>query len=262
MWSKDNFFCISTPVLPNTLLSKGINSMAKDSKEKDVCHPLACRLQRCLDKNNFDDQKCLKEIDAIKDCCRSHWRDSFTCCEGFLKDLGIDPNSKWNKSCLNVSKTWPETVDKNLTWDSFEKCHLTGRSHCSLHQLVLSLQIWTRLLELNILDIEPPSSRNVWNKVGYSRAMSRLRLMVNSFKRKTSSRLKRVSSAVCDSLHLHLITNTWSRMKYSFKSLLYNDHLDVSYSCDTLMEPMFWFVDNFTSTLGPVRLRFKTQQIN
>lgn len=51
-------------------------------------------------------------------------------------------------------------------------------------------------------------------------------------------------------------------MKYSFKSLFYNDHLDVSYSCDTLMEPMFWFVDNFTSALGPVRLLFKTQKQN
>lgn len=37
-----------------------------------------------------------------------------------------------------------------------------------------------------------------------------------------------------------------------FGSLFYNSHLDTGYVADTLMEPMFWFVDHFTLSLGPV----------
>ncbi|XP_018343913.1 PREDICTED: probable palmitoyltransferase ZDHHC16 isoform X1 [Trachymyrmex septentrionalis] len=44
----------------------------------------------------------------------------------------------------------------------------------------------------------------------------------------------------------------WWRLQISIKSLFYNDFLSWSYVCDILMEPMFWFVENFTSFLGPV----------
>lgn len=43
----------------------------------------------------------------------------------------------------------------------------------------------------------------------------------------------------------------WWRLQIIFKSLFYNDFLNWSYACDILMEPMFWFVENFTSFLGP-----------
>lgn len=43
----------------------------------------------------------------------------------------------------------------------------------------------------------------------------------------------------------------WRRLQIVFKSLFYNDFLNWSYACDILMEPMFWFVENFTSFLGP-----------
>ena len=36
------------------------------------------------------------------------------------------------------------------------------------------------------------------------------------------------------------------------KSLLYNHHLDWAYALDTALEPLFWFVDHFTSALGPI----------
>lgn len=35
------------------------------------------------------------------------------------------------------------------------------------------------------------------------------------------------------------------------KSLTFNVHVNQSYTSDVLLEPIFWFVDNFTSLLGP-----------
>lgn len=50
----------------------------------------------------------------------------------------------------------------------------------------------------------------------------------------------------------------WLKVKYYLKymkiilySLFYNKHLDTSYAADVLMEPIIWFVDNFTKYLGP-----------
>uniref|UniRef100_A0A7G3AM91 Palmitoyltransferase n=1 Tax=Lutzomyia longipalpis TaxID=7200 RepID=A0A7G3AM91_LUTLO len=46
------------------------------------------------------------------------------------------------------------------------------------------------------------------------------------------------------------------RFKYDYtllciQSLMYNHHLNGSYVSDICMEPIFWFVDNFTHLLGP-----------
>uniref|UniRef100_A0A1A9X411 Palmitoyltransferase n=1 Tax=Glossina brevipalpis TaxID=37001 RepID=A0A1A9X411_9MUSC len=43
----------------------------------------------------------------------------------------------------------------------------------------------------------------------------------------------------------------WSYMKLCFRSLTYNEHLDASYASDVLMEPIYWFVDNYAHVLGP-----------
>lgn len=40
-------------------------------------------------------------------------------------------------------------------------------------------------------------------------------------------------------------------IKLTICSLFYNDFADIYYVGDTLMEPMFWFVDHFTKVLGP-----------
>ncbi|KAK2585866.1 hypothetical protein KPH14_010460 [Odynerus spinipes] len=48
------------------------------------------------------------------------------------------------------------------------------------------------------------------------------------------------------------INKKWWRLQITLKSLFYNDFLDWSYVCDILMEPIFWFVENFTACLGPV----------
>ncbi|CAH1647753.1 unnamed protein product [Spodoptera littoralis] len=37
-----------------------------------------------------------------------------------------------------------------------------------------------------------------------------------------------------------------------FRSLTYNEHMNQSYAIDFLLEPVFWFVDNFAQYLGKV----------
>ncbi|XP_034948583.1 palmitoyltransferase ZDHHC16 [Chelonus insularis] len=44
----------------------------------------------------------------------------------------------------------------------------------------------------------------------------------------------------------------WLRLRITLKSLFHNDFVDWTYICDTLMEPIFWFVENFTAVLGPI----------
>ncbi|XP_051162742.1 palmitoyltransferase ZDHHC16 [Leptopilina boulardi] len=48
------------------------------------------------------------------------------------------------------------------------------------------------------------------------------------------------------------IKEKYRRLLIIVKSLFYNDFLSWSYVCDILLEPIFWFVENFTSSLGPV----------
>ncbi|GFG33078.1 hypothetical protein Cfor_12103 [Coptotermes formosanus] len=43
----------------------------------------------------------------------------------------------------------------------------------------------------------------------------------------------------------------WRKVNLSIKSLFYNHFMDQGYIGDVCMEPMFWFVDNFTKFLGP-----------
>ncbi|KAL9893652.1 palmitoyltransferase ZDHHC16 [Glossina fuscipes fuscipes] len=43
----------------------------------------------------------------------------------------------------------------------------------------------------------------------------------------------------------------WSYIKLCVRSLTYNAHLDASYASDVLMEPIYWFVDNYAHVLGP-----------
>jgi len=49
-----------------------------------------------------------------------------------------------------------------------------------------------------------------------------------------------------------IIIQKYFSVKLIFNSLFYNEHLSFNYAFDTLMEPLFWFVDNFTHVLGPV----------
>lgn len=43
-------------------------------------------------------------------------------------------------------------------------------------------------------------------------------------------------------------------MFLTMQSLSYNAHMNRSYAIDCLLEPIFWFVDNFAGHLGKVRI--------
>ena len=49
-----------------------------------------------------------------------------------------------------------------------------------------------------------------------------------------------------------VVGRRWQLLLLTMKSLCYNEHLDRAYVIDTLMEPLFWFVDHFTEALGPI----------
>ena len=61
----------------------------------------------------------------------------------------------------------------------------------------------------------------------------------------------RIFHRICD-----YFINKWFLIVLYLKSLFFNCHMDSGYLADTLLEPMFWFVDNFTELLGPVSHRF------
>ncbi|XP_066991490.2 palmitoyltransferase ZDHHC16A isoform X2 [Anabrus simplex] len=44
----------------------------------------------------------------------------------------------------------------------------------------------------------------------------------------------------------------WQKSRLTFFSFFYNHFTDFTYVVDVCMEPVFWFVDNFTKFLGPV----------
>ena len=56
------------------------------SQKKDPCLKNACKLQTCLERRGFDDQKCQNEMNFIRECCETWWESSIVC-EGFIKDL-------------------------------------------------------------------------------------------------------------------------------------------------------------------------------
>ncbi|XP_050497182.1 palmitoyltransferase ZDHHC16B [Diabrotica virgifera virgifera] len=49
-----------------------------------------------------------------------------------------------------------------------------------------------------------------------------------------------------------IIKTLFQRCHLTCRSLTYNNFMDQSYVADVCMEPMFWFVDNFTYALGPI----------
>ncbi|RWS12342.1 putative palmitoyltransferase ZDHHC16-like protein [Dinothrombium tinctorium] len=48
------------------------------------------------------------------------------------------------------------------------------------------------------------------------------------------------------------IWRAFGTVKLVVCSFCYNSHVDSGYVADTLLEPMFWFVDHFTQALGPI----------
>lgn len=51
---------------------------------------------------------------------------------------------------------------------------------------------------------------------------------------------------------LNTIAFRYLYTKHCLQSLLYNHHLNQSYVSDVCLEPIIWFVDNYTHVLGPI----------
>ncbi|XP_077301941.1 palmitoyltransferase ZDHHC16A [Arctopsyche grandis] len=48
----------------------------------------------------------------------------------------------------------------------------------------------------------------------------------------------------------HKFQRAWSEFSLTMNSLTYNHHVNANYVTDVLLEPVFWFVDNFAGSLG------------
>ncbi|OQV04298.1 hypothetical protein CLAIMM_09204 [Cladophialophora immunda] len=46
-----------------------------DLKTDPPCHPRACAIQDCLQKNNYKEEKCQSAIDALYECCNAFYKD-------------------------------------------------------------------------------------------------------------------------------------------------------------------------------------------
>ncbi|KAK4540571.1 Cx9C motif-containing protein 4, mitochondrial [Oleoguttula mirabilis] len=46
-----------------------MGKLEEDVKFDPPCHPRACAIQDCIQKNNYDEAKCQKQIDALYECC-------------------------------------------------------------------------------------------------------------------------------------------------------------------------------------------------
>ncbi|CAH8442299.1 unnamed protein product [Heterobilharzia americana] len=47
------------------------------------CKPLACKIQACLIKHNYDVNQCTKEITSLIECCKKFQHIKQPCCEGW-----------------------------------------------------------------------------------------------------------------------------------------------------------------------------------
>uniref|UniRef100_A0A336N2Y4 CSON009328 protein n=1 Tax=Culicoides sonorensis TaxID=179676 RepID=A0A336N2Y4_CULSO len=53
--------------------------------KKDPCKVFACRIQDCLDKNHYIEDRCLDALEDMRQCCLKFHKVSF-CCEGIKLD--------------------------------------------------------------------------------------------------------------------------------------------------------------------------------
>ncbi|GLV39373.1 uncharacterized protein CBL_13250 [Carabus blaptoides fortunei] len=59
-------------------------------------------------------------------------------------------------------------------------------------------------------------------------------------------KLKSIPNSIYNNIKLF-----YQKIYFTIRSLTYNHFLDQNYAADVCMEPMFWFVDNFTYAIGP-----------
>lgn len=59
--------------------------MVVPDEKPDPCKMEACRIQKCMKKNSFDEAYCFDYIDAMRRCCGS-WKAQAASCDGFLRE--------------------------------------------------------------------------------------------------------------------------------------------------------------------------------
>ncbi|TMW52226.1 hypothetical protein DOY81_002693 [Sarcophaga bullata] len=59
--------------------------MSKYNTKKDPCKANACRIQACLNENNYQEDKCLEVLEQMRQCCLK-WHKQSLCCSGIALD--------------------------------------------------------------------------------------------------------------------------------------------------------------------------------
>lgn len=55
-------------------------------KPKDPCKAHACKIQKCLHENNFQEDRCQKWIEYLRECCVI-WGSASISCSGIKTDV-------------------------------------------------------------------------------------------------------------------------------------------------------------------------------
>ncbi|KAG1677830.1 hypothetical protein FOA52_008594 [Chlamydomonas sp. UWO 241] len=67
--------------IPRSACSRGV----EPALPQFGCKPFACQIQECLDKHNFDQRQCAKDIDKLIACCRTLAKPGASLhCAGFM----------------------------------------------------------------------------------------------------------------------------------------------------------------------------------
>ncbi|KRF97477.1 cx9C motif-containing protein 4 [Drosophila tropicalis] len=68
------------------------------SRSKDPCKVNACRIQKCLNENNYQEDKCVEVLEAMRQCCLK-WHKESLCCSGIdLNKVYLPANKGANAS--------------------------------------------------------------------------------------------------------------------------------------------------------------------
>ncbi|XP_017096796.1 cx9C motif-containing protein 4 [Drosophila bipectinata] len=76
--------------------------MSADTR-KDPCKPFACRIQACLNDNNYQEHKCLDVLEAMRQCCLK-WHTKSLCCSGIDLNKSYLPEAAKDKLPAGKSK--------------------------------------------------------------------------------------------------------------------------------------------------------------
>lgn len=57
----------------------------------DPCKKFACAIQKCLSENDFQELRCTKQIDNLRECCKKYYKISLVC-------SGMKPKAKAEKN--------------------------------------------------------------------------------------------------------------------------------------------------------------------